>query len=144
MMARTFLGALIVLFAMTQAASAGGGGEISKYFNNTSREVKATNNLVQKRDILRTSLESMTSALDRVERSNLVPAEDRAGAKLLRTTLQERQDELGGKNGFQPVANDQLNSFSDYLVQDLQQADRYITVSLVTLLLIVIVLILIL
>ncbi|MBN1447688.1 MAG: hypothetical protein JXA28_07135 [Bacteroidetes bacterium] len=144
MMARTVLGALIVLLAMTQAASAGGGSDISKHFNNISREVKATDNPAQKRDILRNSLETMTKALDRVESSALVSDEDRAGAKLLRARLQEKQDELSGTNGFERVADTQLNSFGDYIVQDMQQADQYITVSLVAVLLIVIILILIL
>ena len=144
MMARTFLGALIVLLAMTQAVYAGGGGDISNHFNNTSREVKATDNPAQKRDILRNSLETMTTALDRVESSNLVSVEDRAGAKILRATLQEKQDELGGMNGLERVADNQLNSFGDYIVQDMQHADQYITISLVALLLIIVVLILIL
>lgn len=143
MMVRTFLGAFIVLFAMTQAAYAGGGGDIAEYFNNASLEVKATDDPVQKRDILRNSLETMTTALDRVEESNLVSAEDRTGAKLLRATLQEKHAELNGTNGFEPVPDNQLNSFGDYIVQSMQQADQYITVSLVALLLIVIVIILI-
>lgn len=144
MMARTILGALIVLLAMTQAASAGGGSEISKYFNETALEVKATDNPTEKRDILRHSLETMTKALDKVESSALVSVEDRTGAKLLRATLQEKQDELDGMNGFERVADTQLNSFSDYVVQDMQQADQYLSVSLVALLLIIIILILIL
>ncbi|MBR9976382.1 MAG: hypothetical protein KFF77_12420 [Bacteroidetes bacterium] len=144
MMVRTILGAFIVLFAMTQAVSAGGAGDIGSHFNNMSREVKATDNPAQKRDILRNSLETMTKALDRIENFNLVSVEDRAGAKLLRATLQEKQDELGGMNGFERVADNQLNAFGDYVVQDMQQADQYITVSLVAVLLIVILLVLIL
>jgi hypothetical protein len=144
MMARTILGALIFLLAMSPAVYAGGGGDIGNYFNNASREVKATDDPILKRDILRSSLETMTNALDRVENSNLVSKGDRAGAKLLRASLQEKQDELGGTNGFERVADSQLNAFGDYVVQDMQQADQYITVSLVALLLIVIILILIL
>lgn len=144
MMVRTILGAFIVLFALTQAVSAGGAGDIGSHFNNTALEVKATDNPAQKRDILRNSLETMTIALDRIENFNLVSVEDRAGAKLLRATLQEKQDELGGMNGFERVADTQLNSFADYVVQDMQQADQYVTISLVAVLLIVILLVLIL
>lgn len=144
MMVRTILGAFIVLFALTQAVSAGGAGDIGSHFNNTALEVKATDNPAQKRDILRNSLETMTKALDRIENFNLVSVEDRAGAKLLRATLQEKQDELGGMNGFERVADTQLNSFADYVVQDMQQADQYVTISLVAVLLIVILLVLIL
>lgn len=144
MTARTFLGALIVVLALTQAVHAGGGGTLGNHFNNTAGEVKAADNPAQKRDILRNSLETMTSALDRVEQSALVTDEDRAGAKLLRSSTTEKLDELNGTNGFDRVADSQLDSFGDYIVQDMQQADQYVTVSLVALLLIVIVLILIL
>jgi hypothetical protein len=144
MLARSFLGSLIVMFAVTQAGYADGGGDISRYFNKTAIEVKATTDPVQKRDILHNSLEKMSEALSRIENSGLVPHEDREGAKRLKTSLQEKQDELNGANSFERVPDAQLNSFVDYVVQDMEQADRYVTVSLVTVLLIVIILILIL
>jgi hypothetical protein len=40
------------------------------------------------------------------------------------------------------VPDEQLNAFSDYVVQDMEQADQIITISLVTLLLIVILIVL--
>lgn len=143
MLARTILGVLVILLAATQTGYAGG-GDISKYFSKTATEVKATDNPVEKRNILQGSLETMTGALDRIERSGYVTSEDRISAMRLKATLQEKQDELNGTNAYERVTDSQLNSFADYVVQDMQQADQYITISLVAVLLILIVLILIL
>lgn len=144
MLARTFLGTLIFLLAMGPAVLARDGGDISTYFNKTAREVKAENDPIQKRAILSNSLQTMTNALDKVEHSGLVSNEDLVGTKRLKTTLQDKQDELNGVNSFDRVPDAQLNSFTDYVVQDMQQADQYITISAVTLLLIIILLVLIL
>ncbi|MCB2203341.1 hypothetical protein KQI65_01225 [bacterium] len=144
MAARRILGILIFFLAFGQAVYAGEGGEISKYFNDASREVKATDDPVQKRDILMNSLQKMNSALEMIENTGLAGNNDRTAAMRLRTTLQEKQDELMGENSFERVSDAQLNAFSDYVVQDMQQADQYVTLSLVTILLIVILLVLIL
>ena len=75
--------------------------------------------------------------------SPLISQEDRAGIDRFKATLQEKQDELAGLKGFERVPDAQLNAFSDYVVQDMEQAaDRTITISLVTALLIVILIIL--
>jgi uncharacterized membrane protein len=144
MFARTLLGTLVILFAMGPALLAHDGGDISTHFNNTARAVKAENDPVQKRAILSHSLETMTSALEKIEHSGLFSDKDRVGSKHLKSSLQEKQDELNGTNSFERVPDAQLNNFSDYVVQDMQQADRYITISAVTLLLIIILLVLIL
>ena len=47
-----------------------------------------------------------------------------------------------GSNGYERVSDAQLNAFSDYVVQNMEQADKTITISLVTALLIVIIIIL--
>ena len=68
---------------------------------------------------------------------------DRAGIDRLKVTLQERQNELVGTKGYDRVPDEQLNAFSDFVVQDMEQASRTITISLVTLLLIIIIVILV-
>ncbi|HSQ76746.1 MAG TPA: hypothetical protein VLT13_14380 [Bacteroidota bacterium] len=45
-------------------------------------------------------------------------------------------------NGYAGVSDAQLNGFSEYVVQDMEQADQLITISLVTLLLIIILIVL--
>jgi len=130
-----------MMFILVQAGNA---GDIQKYFNDTACKVKATTDPVQKRAILDKSLQTMSKALDRVENSGLISQEDRAGIDRFKATLQEKQDELTGSDGYDRVADAQLNAFADYVVQDMEQAAQTITISLVTLLLIIIILILIL
>ena len=84
----------------------------------------------------------MSKALDKVQKSPLISKEDREGIDQFKATLKENQDELAGSNGFERVPDAQLNAFSDYVVQNMEQADKTITISLVTALLIVIIIIL--
>jgi hypothetical protein len=84
----------------------------------------------------------MTRALDVVQASQAMSKDDAAGLERFRATLQEKQDELAGVNGFARVADNQLNTFSDYVVQDMEQADQVVTISIVALLLIIILVVL--
>ncbi len=79
-----------------------------------------------------------------VQRAPSISEADRAGLDRLQSTLKEKQDELAGVNGFERVADGQLNAFAQYVVQDMEQADQMITISVVTLLLILILVVLIL
>ena len=83
-------------------------------------------------------------ALDKVQNSSLISKEDRIGIDRLKTTLQAKQNELTGINGYERVSDEQLNNFSNYVVQDMEQADQMITISLVALLLIILLIVLIL
>jgi hypothetical protein len=144
MKTRMVFGVLVMIFVLVQAGIAGGNDNIQKYFNDTACKVKATADPAQKREILDKSLQTMSKALDRVESSGLISQDDRAGMNRFKTTLQEKQNELEGINGYERVTDAQLNAFSDYVVQDMEQAEQYVTISLVSALLIIIILILIL
>jgi len=144
MKARIILGVIVMMFVLVQLGNAEPKDDIQKYFSDTACKVKATADPVQKRDILNQSFETMSKALDRVESSGLVSQDDRAGINRFKTALQEKQDELTGSNGYERVADAQLNDFSNYVVQDMQQAYQTVTISLVAALLIIIILILIL
>jgi hypothetical protein len=145
MKAIAMLGAIVLLFALAQTGQAAVNDGILKYFNDTAVKVKATEDPVQKREILDKSLHNMTMVLGKVQGLPLVPKDDQVGLVSLITSLQERQDELAGKNGLERVSDAQLNDFSDYIVQDMQQApNTTITISVVTALLIIIILILLL
>jgi len=143
MKSRTIFGMIVMMVVLVQAVAAGGKEDIQKYFSNAACKVKATIDPVQKRDLLDQSLQTMSKALDRVEGSGLVAQTDRAGLHRFKTTLQAKHEELLGLNGYERVADAQLNAFSDYVVQDMEQAERYITISLVSALLIIIILILV-
>jgi len=142
MLGRTAFRLFIIMFVMFYAGIAFGQDVLQKYLNDTSLKVKATTDPSQKREILNKSFEKMSKALDKVQSSPLVSKEDRAGIDLFKATLQEKLDELTGLNGYERVSDEQLDAFSDYAVQDMEQADRTVTISLVTLLLIIIIVIL--
>ena len=135
--------AFVMMFALVHAGTALGQDNLQKYFNDTACKVKATADPSQKRAILNDGLQNMSKALNRVESLRLVSKDDRAGIDRLKVTLQERQNELAGSNGYDRVPDEQLNAFSDFVVQDMEQADRTVTISLVTLLLIIIIVILV-
>ena len=142
MLGRTAFRLFIIMFVMVYAGVALGQDVLQKYLNDTSLKVKATTDPSQKREILNESFEKMSKALDKVQSSPLVSKEDRAGIDLFKASLQEKLDELTGLNGYERVSDEQLDAFSDYVVQDMEQADRTVTISLVTLLLIIIIVIL--
>jgi hypothetical protein len=143
MLARTVFGVIIMMFVLVQAGNAVGADDIQKYFNDTAGKVKAADDPAQKREILNKSFEKMSKALDKVQSSPLISKDDRVGIALLKSTLQEKQDELTGINGYERVSDEQLNAFSDYVVQDMEQATQTVTISLVALLLIIIIVILV-
>jgi hypothetical protein len=139
----TFFGLIVMLFALVQTGHAAANDGILKYFNTASGKVKATSDPLEKREILDKSLKNMTVALEKVQNMPLVSEKDQAGIIRIKTTLQEKRDELAGINGYDRVADAQLNDFSDYVVQDMEQAPDTVTISVTTLLLIIVVLILI-
>jgi len=142
MVSRTVLGFIVLMFFMVNIGNAGGKDEIQKYFNDTACKVKAAAEPSQKREILTKSLETMSSALDKVQSSRLISKDDRASINRFKTALQENQDELMGNNGYERVSDTQLNEFSDYVVQNMEQASRTITISVLTAVLILIIVIL--
>ena len=133
----------VMMCVLLSAVIAAGQDNLQKYFSDTACKVKATADPSQKRAILSERLQDMSTALDRVESSTLVSEADRAGIDGFKATLQERQNELAGTDGYDRVPDAQLNAFSDFIVQDGEQADRTITISLVVLLLIIIIVILV-
>jgi len=137
--AKLVIGVMVLMIALVQSGTAGEKGKIQKYFSDTACQVKATTDPVQKREILVKSLQSMSSALERVEKLGLIAQDDRGGIDRFKNNLQEKQDELKGANGYERVADAQLNAFSDYVVQDMEQAAETITISLVAALLIIII-----
>jgi len=135
---------LVVIGVLGWAGTAMSQDKIHNYLNDTSLKVKAATSPEQKREILATDLGQLTRAINTVKGAPLTTDQDRANLNRLQATLQEKSDELIGTNGFDRVPDNQLNAFSTYVVQDMEQADRTITVSLVVVLLVVIILILIL
>ncbi|HEU4928914.1 MAG TPA: hypothetical protein VFU38_03725 [Candidatus Krumholzibacteria bacterium] len=143
MLSRIALRLIVVMMALGYAGTALGQDKVHSYFNDTAIKVKATESPAQKREILTKNLDDMIKAIDTVKGAALTSEQDDVKLDHVKMTLQEKRDELAGLNGFDRVPDDQLNAFSTYIVQDMEQADRTITISLVVALLIIIIIILI-
>ncbi len=143
MKTRKTFGFIVMMFVLALSANAEGKDGLQKYFNDAATKVKATNSASEKRAILNESFQTMMNALNIVHSSPLISKDDRAGLDHFKAALQEKQDELAGTNGYVRVADGQLNDFSNYVVQDMEQADQVITISVVTLLLIILLIVLI-
>lgn len=115
---------------------------IQNYLSDARAKVKAEDNPAQKRQILSESFETLSKALDRVQKSPMLSKDDRLDIDHIKADLQDRQDELAGVGGFERVPDGQLNAYADYAVQSMEQADQTINISLVAALLIVIIIIL--
>jgi hypothetical protein len=113
---------------------------LKRHVRDVVQTVKAAPTAARKRAILDEKLRGMIEALDRAERMPALP-QDRAGIEALRGRLQEKLDELHGRDGYEAVPANQLDAFADYVQQDIEQADS-ITISLTTALLILILVIL--
>ena len=135
---------VLIMFVLVIPINAGGKGELQKHFSDVANKVKATENVAEKRAILENSFKDMSEALTKVQNSFLISKEDKAGISGLKSILKENQDELAGINGYERVPDSQLNNFSNYVVQNLAQADQMITISLVAALLIILLVIIVL
>ncbi len=116
--------------------------KLKEYFHNTAERVHKAETSAEKREILDNSLDKLTEALNRVEKTNLTDSDAKA-VKALKNRVAEKTKELNGLEGYDKVANAQLDNFADYVQQDMEQANRYITISVTTVLLIIIILLLI-
>ncbi len=133
---------VVLIGALGFAGVAFGQDKVHEHFNSTALKVKAMESPIQKREILSKSLADMTHALETVKNAPMTSEQDDLTLDRMRAMLQEKADELAGTNGFERVPDDQLNAFSTYIVQDMEQAARSVTISLVAALLIVIIIIL--
>ena len=137
MTTRIAVGSIVMMFVLALPGIAGGKGELQKYFSDVASNVKATDDPAEKRAILSQSFQTMSKALGLVRNSPSISKDEAVGIDCFKAALQEKQDELAGINGFVRVPDAQLNAFSNYVVQDMEQASPVITISVVTLLLII-------
>jgi len=138
-----FLVALGLLSAVgTAHADVNPRTKLKQHVRSMVQKVKAAPTAEQKRALLDEKLRDMIDALDRAAAMANLSSSDQEGVDALRTRLQEKLDELHGQNGYDAVPAGQLNSFADYVQQDFEQADRTLTISLTTALLVLLLLVL--
>ncbi|PSQ96052.1 MAG: hypothetical protein BRD55_08385 [Bacteroidetes bacterium SW_9_63_38] len=116
--------------------------KLKQHVRSMVQDVKAAPTAEKKRALLDEKLRGMIDALNRAESMATLSPSDQEGIDALRTRLQETLDELHGQNGYEAVPAGQLNSFADYVQQDFEQADRTLTISLTTALLVLILIVL--
>ncbi len=125
-----------------QAQSSDAHDKLKTEINKMVENVKEAETAVEKREILNTSFDKLITAFNRVESMNRVPESDKKALADFKNTIQEKKDELNGTNGYERVPDSQLNDFAQFAQQDIEQADRVVTISLTTALLIIIILLL--
>jgi len=117
--------------------------QLKQHVRDIVKTVKDAPTAAKKRAILDEKLRAMVTVLDRAKQMTKRSAHEK-NIEALRARLQEKLDELHGQNGYTAVPDGQLNTFADYVQQDFEQADQFITISATTAVLILILLILLL
>lgn len=140
--------ALLLAFILSQATFAGSGestkvqNKFKEYFNSISVKVKEAATPSEKREILNKSFDKFNNALTTIINMRGIPAGDLKALNSLKASVSDKYNELNGLKGYTKVEDNQLNNFADYVMQDMEQADQWVTISVTTLLLIVILVIL--
>lgn len=113
-----------------------------KHFNETVQEVQDTDNADEKRAILNESFNKMITAIDRIESRASLTEDEKAELKSYKLGLTEKLSELNGLDGFDEVVDEDLDDFSNFSQDFIEQANRTITIGVTTALLILIILLL--
>ncbi|MAO64120.1 MAG: hypothetical protein CL666_03905 [Balneola sp.] len=124
------------------AQSANVSESFKKHFNETVEEVQNTNNADEKRAILNRSFTKMITTLDRIESLASLTEDESAKLASYKSDLSEKISELNGLDGFDEIMDEDLDNFSDYSQDFIEQANRTITIGVTTALLILIILLL--
>jgi hypothetical protein len=136
------VGFIVFVLAFVQLAMANDQTEIHKRLAEVAQHVKQVQDPAAKRAMLDDTFRQLTNVINEASSGPLATAADQAALKSLARNIQEKRDELNGKNGFQRVDDARLNSFADYSIQDLEQADQWVYISTGTIILIVLLILL--
>ncbi|HAC16533.1 MAG TPA: hypothetical protein DCE78_11405 [Bacteroidetes bacterium] len=140
----TFFVATILIFALQTTAFAQSTvtETLKQHFNQTVQAVHEADNAVEKRAILNESFNKMISAIDRIETMASLTEEDSNMLNSYKDGLTEKLSELNGLDGFNEISDEDLDDFSSFSQDYLEQADRTVTIGITTVLLILIILLL--
>jgi hypothetical protein len=134
---------LIFAFQTTATAQTSNLSETFKqHFNETVQNVKAAESAIDKRELLNESFDSMLKAIDRIERAASLNEDEAEQLAHLKGDISDKQNVLNGLDGFDEIVDEDLDDFSDYAQQSMEQANRTVTISLTSALLIVLILLL--
>lgn len=115
---------------------------LKTHMNETVQAVKETDKADEKRAILDESFDKMLTAIEKIEEKSQLTESEQEQLGTLKMNITEKSNQLNGLDGFDEIADEDLDEFSDYSQQDMEQANRTITISLTTALLIIIIILL--
>ncbi len=118
--------------------------QFKEYMNEIRMKVNKIDDPVEKRAMLNMTLQKIIRALDTVSTLESLSEKDQKAIAVIRSGFQDKYNELNGLNGFEKVADTDLNSFADYMLQDLEQARRMVSMSIAAFIIIILLIILIL
>lgn len=135
-----------ILFLTMQTSALAQNGNLSEIFkthmNETVQEVKNSDSADDKREILDSSFNKMLKAVDKIENNAKMSDNELAQLKTFRNSIEEKLNQLNGRKGYDKVGDVDLEDFSEYSQQDMEQADKTLTISITTVLLVIIILLL--
>ena len=142
---RLLITSIILIFAvqsMAVAQSANITETFKKHFNETVQQVHDTEDADEKRLILNESFDKMIIAIDRIDSLANLSEDQIAQLHSYRLGIVEKQNELNGLDGFDEIMDEDLDDFSNFSQDFIEQANRTITIGVTTALLILIILLL--
>lgn len=141
----TILASTLLIFAI-QTTSFAQSTDITetfkKHFNETVQAVEETDNADEKRAILNESFNKIITAIDRIESRASLTEDEIASLNSFKLGITEKQSELNGLDGFDEIMDEDLDDFSNFSQDFIEQANRTITIGVTTALLILIILLL--
>lgn len=141
----TIVASTLLVFAMQSvsfAQSANVTETFKKHFNETVDKVQDTDNADEKRAILNESFNKMLTVIDKIESRASLTEDESADLNSYKLDLTEKLNELNGLDGFDEIVDEDLDDFSDYAQDAMEQANRTVTIGVTTALLILIILLL--
>lgn len=115
---------------------------LKKHFNQTVQDVQKAEHPDEKRAILNESFHKMIHVLERIESAASLTADEHAGLETYKLGLTEKLSELNGEDGFNEIVDEDLDDFSQFSQDFIEQANRTITIGATTALLVLIILLL--
>ncbi|MDZ7715316.1 MAG: hypothetical protein U5J95_03805 [Balneolaceae bacterium] len=142
---RLLITSIFIIFAaqsMAVAQSIDITEKFKKHFNETVQEVQQTESANEKRLILNESFTKMITAIDRIESRANLSEKEMAQLQSYKLGIEEKKNELNGLDGFNEVQDEDLDDFSNFSQDFMEQAANTVTIGLTTVLLVVIILLL--
>ncbi len=142
---RLITASIVLMFAIQSVAAAQSANiseTFKEHFNETVQAVQDTEDADEKRVILNESFNKMISTIDQIESKASLTEDEIANLNNYKFGLTEKLNELNGLDGFDEIADEDLDDFSNFSQDFIEQANKTITIGVTTALLILIILLL--